>query len=224
MNQDEIFKRFEADNYFRRNQKDLNSGNALKNDTVLKLIRIFNIVPRRVLELGCANGYRLNYLRDKYGSVCSGVDCSGLAIEDGRRRFSGVKLFCSGLEKLNFKDVSFDLVIINFVLHWIDRKVLPQVISETDRVLKNNGLLIIADFFPFFPKKTRYHHLKDFNVYTYKDDYSRMFEKLGYYQNIGRISGQCGTRKICVELKYDSRSKGDLLLKALPRKNKNQKE
>jgi ubiquinone/menaquinone biosynthesis C-methylase UbiE len=213
MQQDKIFKQLEGDNWFKRNQKDLNRKKILKNDTVLKLIRLFNIVSRKVLELGCANGYRLNYLKNKYNSRCFGIDCSKMAIKDGGSRFKGIKLFCSGLEKLNFKDASFDLIIISFVFHWIDRQILPSVISEADRVLKNKGLIIITDFFPLFPKRVKYKHLKEYKVYTYKGDYTKMFERLGCYQNIGRISGQYGTRKICVQLGYNFRLKGDLLLK-----------
>jgi len=213
MLQDNIFKQFEGDNWFKRNQRDINRRDFLKDDPVLKIVSLFNIVPRAVLELGCANGYRLDYLRNAYKARCVGIDCSEMAVADGKRRFKGIKLFCGGLEKLKFRDGRFDLAIVNFVFHWTDRKILPLVMREADRVLKNHGLIIIADFFPLYPKKIPYHHISNYKVYTYKDDYAAMFKRLGCYQSIGRISGECGTKKICVQLKYDFRLKADLLLK-----------
>lgn len=212
MMQDKIFKQSEGDNWFKRNKKAL-TKKRLKKDLVLKVIKLFNIKPKKVLELGCATGYRLSYLKNKYSCQCVGVDCSSLAIKYGQSRYKGIRLFCGGIDKLNFRNAVFDLIIVNFVFHWIDRELIASVIAECDRVLRNEGLIIIADFFPLYPKKVKYHHLKDHNVYTYKEDYSKMFEKFGYYQSIGRISAQCGTQKICVQLKYDFRSKVDLLLK-----------
>jgi len=214
MGQDEVFKAFEGDNYFNRNKMDLKQKN-LKNDIVLKMINLFNIAPKKVLELGCANGYRLNYLQKNLKCQCYGVDCSKMAIADGQKRYKGVKLSCSGVENLIFKNGFFDLVIINFLLHWVERKILPCIISEADRVLKNKGLLIIGDFFPLSPVKKGYHHLKNGMVYTYKDDYSGMFEGLGYYQNIGRISAECNSKRILAEVEYDVRLKTDLLKKDL---------
>lgn len=212
MEQGKIFKQTEGDNWFRRNRGMFNRE-RLKTDVVLGIIRLFDIQPKRVLELGCVNGYRLSYLGDEYNCECAGIDCSRMAIEDGQRRYKGIRLICGGVDKLCFKDSCFDLVIINFVFHWLDRKTLSSVVSEADRVVKNKGLIIVGDFYPLFPIKKAYHHLEDKKVYTYKDDYSKLFERLGYYQNVGRIVGECGTRRICVDAKYDNRFKVDLLLK-----------
>lgn len=211
MSQDTIFKEKEGDNWFKRNKDDLTK--SLKKDIILKIIKLYNLTPRNVLELGCANGYRLNYLLRRYGWKCTGVDCSKMAIKDGRHKYKGVRLLCGGIDRIVFKDESFDLIIINFVFHWIDRDILDSVISEVDRVLKDGGLLIFSDFFPLFPMKKEYHHLPEAGIYTYKDDYSNMFIKLGYYQNIGRIVCECGSKRICADAAYDNRLHVDLLKK-----------
>lgn len=218
MSQDKIFKQTEGDNWFKRNRYALNKK-GLKSDVVLKLIKLFEIQPRKVLELGCANGYRLDYIKKRYCSMCFGVDCSKEAIECGRNRYKNIRLYCGGVEDLNFKKAFFDLVIINFVFHWIDRKLIKAAVYEADRVLKDKGKIIVGDFYPLYPVKKPYHHIKDKKVYTYKDDYSKMFENLGYYQNIGRITGECGTKTICVDVDYDNRLKVDLLIKDMRIKN-----
>lgn len=220
MMQDKIFKQSEGDNWFKRNKKAL-IKKRLRNDLVLKVIKLFNIKPKKTLELGCANGYRLNYIKNKYNSKCYGLDCSNKAIVCGKNRYKNLSLYCGGVEKLNFEDSFFDLIIIHFVFHWVDRKLLKKAISEADRVLKDKGVIIIGDFYPLYPVKKAYHHIKDKKVYTYKDDYPGMFEDIGYYQNIGRITGECGSRHICIDVSYDNRFKIDLLKKDLCMKKKN---
>lgn len=214
MEQDKIFKQTEGDNWFKRNRKKLNRK-RLNEDVVLKVIKLFSLQPKRILELGCANGYRLDFLRDKYGCKCTGIDCSKMAVEYGQRKYRGIRLICGGIDRINFKSAYFDLIVVNFVFHWVDRDILASAISETDRVLKNKGFLIIGDFYPLYPMRKRYHHLKEAKVYTYKDDYSRMFERIGYYQNVGRIVGEHSSKRICADVKYDDRFKVDLLKKDL---------
>ena len=213
MEQDKVSKQTEGDNWFKRNKKALNKE-SLKKDIVLKVIDLFNIKPEKVLELGCANGYRLDYLRDKYDCKCAvGVDCSKMAIEDGKCRYGKIKLFCGGIDHLNLKDSYFDLVIVNFVFHWVDRSVLSLALTETDRVLKKEGLLIVGDFFPLSPVRVPYHHVKDKKIYTYKEDYSKMFEKIGCYQNVGRVAAEHDSLEICADVNYHDRIKIDLLKK-----------
>ena len=86
MMQDKIFKQSEGDNWFKRNKKAL-IKKRLRNDLVLKVIKLFNIKPKKTLELGCANGYRLNYIKNKYNSKCYGLDCSNKAIVCGKNRY-----------------------------------------------------------------------------------------------------------------------------------------
>lgn len=219
MIQDRIFKKGEGDNWFTRNKEALKAAN-IKNDIIVRMMDYLGIRPRKILEIGCANGYRLHYLKTKYRCDCTGIDCSKAAIEDGIKRFAGIRLVCCGADKLGFNNSAFDIVIINFVFHWIDRSLLSRVALEADRVLKDKGLVIIGDFYPRRPMKVRYYHLKGGRVFTYKDDYSLMFERLGYYQNVGRVVSECGTKKIGTDVEYDKRSKTDVLIKDLARKRR----
>lgn len=51
----------------------------------------------------------------------------------------------AGAEKIPFPNKSFDGVIFLFVLHHTPKKFLDIIFSETKRVLKNNGLMFIAE-------------------------------------------------------------------------------
>ena len=81
---------------------------------------------------------------------------------------------------------AYDLVIATFVFHWIDRKSLLASAAEVDRVLKAGGYLIIGDFAPFTPKKVRYHHRPDVEVYTYKQDYAALFLATAGYVTVAQ--------------------------------------
>lgn len=214
MKQNIVFKQKEGDRWYQRNKANLNQK-RLRSDIVLKITKLFNIRPQKVLELGCANGFRLYYLHKKYKCDCFGIDCSREAIIEGKKRYKQIKLYCGNIDKLKFKNAIFDLVIINFVFHWIDRSILSAVVIEIDRVLKNGGIIILGDFYPLYPTKELYHHLKSEKIYTYKDDYSNLFDNLGYYQNVGRLVGECGSRRIGIDIDYNKRFTTDLLKKDL---------
>ncbi len=82
----------------------------------------------------------------------------------------------------------FDLVVVNFVLHWVDRSTLARSISEIDRVVTDGGHLILGDFLPDSPLRRSYRHRKDERVYTYKQDYARIFEALCTYKELARMT------------------------------------
>ena len=181
--QDQIFLKKEGDGWFKRNLSAL--GNSF--DIPLYLIEQYNLKPKKVLEIGCSNGWRLAKIGDKYGAECFGVEPSLKAIEDGRRKYPKIK-FKRGLASLlPFKE-KFDLVVINFVLHWVDRGSLLKAIAEIDRVLSKNSFLIIGDFLPDYPIRNRYHHLLKQKVYTYKQDYAEIFISSRLYELVAKIT------------------------------------
>ena len=76
------------------------------------------------------------------------------------------------------------MLIVGFVFYVIDRPLLLKVISEIDRVLSKNGLLIIVDFFSEIPKMNTYHHIKDFQAFSYKQNYHEIFLSTKMYSLI----------------------------------------
>jgi len=124
-----------------------------------------------VLEIGCSNGYRLEWLQEHKAWQCSGIEPSAVAVKDACARGLSV---CQGTaEKLPFSDESFDIVIFGFCLYLCDRSDLFGIAHEADRVLANPGWLVIHDFYSPTPYARDYHHAS--GVYTYKMDYQKMF-------------------------------------------------
>lgn len=137
-----------------------------------------------VLELGSSNGFRLNTLKKLFPTidVAVGVDPSKLAVQDGKERY-GLEMYENNIVDFEFDDYQFDLVIVNFVYYWVDRKNILKAVANTDSFVKDKGYLVIGDFLPNFPQRVNYHHT-DEEVYTYKLNYPRIFESTNNYKKI----------------------------------------
>jgi SAM-dependent methyltransferase len=184
MSQESIFRQSEGDAWFRRNRDRLRS----KTQPVLSGLEGVDEFTS-VCDLGCANGWRLQRLKYLFAPSCvlTGVDASSAAILDGSRHFPELQLHEGVLSQIPLAG-SFDLVIVSFVLHWIDRGQLGRVVAEIDRLVAWNGYLVVNDFLPDSPRCRSYHHLPGQGVFTYKQDYSRAFVGLELYREVGRVT------------------------------------
>jgi ubiquinone/menaquinone biosynthesis C-methylase UbiE len=186
MGQDAVFAAGKADQWFERNRAKLNADDLMDRDPILRLLRDQGVRPRHCIEVGAANGYRLEAIRQAFGSRVTAVEPSGKAVADGRRRFPHVRFSQSLAHQLTgVGDGEADLVLVSFVLHWVDRSRLLASVAEIDRVLEDGGALLIADFLPAAPQRVRYHHLPDQEVWTFKQDYAALFASAALYQ-VGR--------------------------------------
>lgn len=100
------------------------------------------IQNQRVLEIGCSNGSAA----EQYALVCQyylGVDISDVAIDLARRRNLENAIFeCADGHYLPADDRTFDVVIVNSLLHHLD---LGKVLVEIERVLVAEGKLIFRE-------------------------------------------------------------------------------
>jgi ubiquinone/menaquinone biosynthesis C-methylase UbiE len=170
--QKDIFLSGEGDAWYRRNKAYFLSLNE-NNDSVFDFIVEQKLSPKSVLEIGCADGRRLNIINKAFNAKCYGLDVSSEAIKEGTEEYSNIELNVGSADQLKFADKTFDLVIFGFCLYLCDRHDLFKIAAEADRVLKNNGMIIIKDFHPPYPYKNKYSHCDD--IYSYKMDYSRLF-------------------------------------------------
>lgn len=174
--QTNAFWDYEADAWFDRNKEYMLNYSSDK-DQVINLLKKYNLKPKSLLEIGCSAGYRLNGIKKIFKS-CNvfGIEPSGKAIKYGKKHFKKVNFKRGTAENLsNYKNESIDIIIVGFVFYAIDRNIIFKVVAEIDRVLKNNGTLIIIDFFSETSSKTAYKHIKDFAAYSYKQNYSEIF-------------------------------------------------
>ena len=193
MDQTKLFQQSEGDAWFKRNAQHL--GKDVEADAPLSLIKSNGIKPKRVLEIGAANGYRLAWIRRMWRCECWGIDPSKEAVRDGSSRFPQIHLSVGVGHQLPYIGGSrggFDLIIVNFVFHWVDRKYLLGTVAEIDRVLSDEGFLVIGDFYPDYPSKTRYHHLPEQEVWTWKQNYAAPFLASGLYRLVAMTTGTQG--------------------------------
>jgi len=180
--QKEIFSASEGDQWFNRN---LGSSVAHENDKIVQTLQSIELSPKKVLEIGCSNGKRLNLIKNTFGSECWGIDPSSKAIEDGKKKYPEISMNVGTADYLQFEDNSFDAIIFGFCLYLCDRNDLFKIAYEANRCLKNEGTLVIKDFYPTFPYKNKYSHLE--GVYSYKMDYSKMFKWNPCYAEVANI-------------------------------------
>lgn len=173
-----IFLENEGDSFFKRNKTAFNNIQYINDDIILKNIKnniSLNDLKVNILELGCSNGWRLNELYNLFpNNSYYGIDPSKDAIGNGKLNNSIINFEVSTCDNMNFfEDKKFDIILIPFVFMYIDRELLLKSISEIDRVLKNNGLLIITDFYSNRQRKNNYKYIN--NSYIYKQNFYEIF-------------------------------------------------
>ncbi|MFH1685689.1 MAG: class I SAM-dependent methyltransferase [Candidatus Micrarchaeota archaeon] len=118
--------------------------------TPAMLEMVGNIKDKKVLDLGCGEGYFSRKVAE-LGAEVTGIDISAelvkIAKEKEKRKSLGIKYHNLSSESLDgIKDSSFDLIVSNMVLHNV--KNLEATFAECSRVLKNNGRLIFVIIHP----------------------------------------------------------------------------
>jgi ubiquinone/menaquinone biosynthesis C-methylase UbiE len=181
VSQKDVFLAGEADQYYRRNAGRLVGG---KEDLVIECLRSLPISPRRILEIGCANGYRIAALANTYGASGAGIDPSAMAIADGKERFPNIDLRVGTADSLPFPDGNFDLVIFGFCLYLVDPRLHFQTVAAADRVLGDSAHLVVFDFIENSPYKNEYSYMP--GVWSHKMEYARYFTASPIYSHVLR--------------------------------------
>lgn len=162
--QSQVFLDSEGEKWLARNKARL----PVKNDPVLDTLSRFpQIQPKEVLEVGCADGWRLLELQKKYSCGITGVDPG---IDPSNRRNHSFLL--GEASDLPFADC-FDLVIYGFCLYLCDREDLFKIVAEGDRVLQEGGYLLVYDF-ASPPCRQAYSHKP--GLFSYKQDYAALWQ------------------------------------------------
>jgi SAM-dependent methyltransferase len=168
--QKDVFLESEGDAWYGRNLQYLHAAGP---DVVLTTLQQLQVAPKSVLEIGCANGYRVAQICEQFGAGGFGIEPSGRAVADGRGRYPSLSLEVGTADALPFADGQFDLVIFGFCLYLVDPRLHLRCVAEADRVLANGGLLMIYDFIEPIPYYNDYAHRP--GIRSYKMEFSRYF-------------------------------------------------
>jgi SAM-dependent methyltransferase len=211
--QDRLFSDFEGDRWFDRNRGALNAFDPAA-DLPLKLIGLYGLNPERVLEIGAANGFRLAAIRERTGAEAVALEPSGEAIRNGKASYPFVTFIRGTVSAVPLRD-SFDLVIVNFVFHWVDRQNLLHAVAEVDRLVGEGGYLLIGDFYPANQLQVRYHHLETEEILTYKQNYAAMFLASGLYHQVSLLTAHHANKELQARVAETERIGAWLLRKEL---------
>jgi ubiquinone/menaquinone biosynthesis C-methylase UbiE len=99
----------------------------------------------KVLDVGCGMGSTLQHLNDSFGISGIGIDLSDSILGKGRKAHPGLDLRKGEGDQLDFPSKSFDGVLMECTLSLFHNQ--PEALHEAFCVLKNNGKLIISDFY-----------------------------------------------------------------------------
>ncbi|SFO93701.1 class I SAM-dependent methyltransferase [Hydrogenimonas thermophila] len=131
-----------------------------------------NLNKKKVLDIGCGDGV-LSYFFAKEGAIVFGIDYSDIAIEFAKEKTKSFHIdFRQGSAyELPFEDNSFDIVISSDVIEHLED--VPKYLSEINRVVKNNGIVVIST--PI--KYTEYPLDKEHIIEWFQDEYKKVIEQ-----------------------------------------------
>jgi SAM-dependent methyltransferase len=158
----------EADAYHLRNA----GRNELRDDPVHDAMRrlAVNAPPQRVLEVGSSTGWRLSRIMHEFGCRVNGLEASQLAAEEAAATYPEVPtLIGRAPHQLGYYLTGdFDVVILGYFAYLLPRHDLFYLAAQVDRLLVDDGHLIVFDFLAPAPLAREYAH--DPDLRTYKAD------------------------------------------------------
>jgi len=158
---------------------------AIEEGPVLEMVG--DVQGLRVLDLGCGTG-RYSQLLSEQGAEVIAIDISSVMVEQARQKNkkTSFDLIRGSLYDICLVSSSFDLVVCALTLNHIE--CLDRMLSETTRVLKKGGTIIISDFHPYWVVFGHgYTEFDDESGQEYRiesfphlfEDYWRAFKKFG---------------------------------------------
>jgi hypothetical protein len=188
--QDNYYFDKEANDFFDRNQYDFSKLPEKKQHLVDKFhSQLRNYKIDNILEIGCHIGDLLNYSVNILNSEKGyGIEPSSKAVLEGKIRFPK----CNFVNSIACDDSAFneipkcDLVIVNDVFCWVSRETIFKTVANIDHHIKEEGHIIIRDFYPNTNVRNKNKHINDQDVYCHKiiGSHSELFLKSGNYQLI----------------------------------------
>jgi ubiquinone/menaquinone biosynthesis C-methylase UbiE len=180
MKQNQIFLNSEGDSWHSRNESALSRRKLPDDDLILQEILKINNNEKKIniLEIGCGNGYRLEWLTNNINASCFGIEPSKQAVKIALKK--GIHAIQGTAESLPFDRNSFDIIIFGFCLYLCDREDLFKIAAEADRVCKNPGWIIIQDFYSSNFSTNEYHHFN--GMKSFKMNYRSLFTWHPFYE------------------------------------------
>ena len=140
------------------------------------------VQDKKVLDIACGVGYGSKLMKEFGAKSVVGVDASEVAISNANDHFKadGVDFFVGHCEKLDFPDMSFDVIVS---LETIEHLNHPEIfLSELKRVLIPGGTVIIScPNDPYFkemnPNYENIYHKREYKWFEFQELTEKCFGK-----------------------------------------------
>ena len=100
----------------------------------------------KVLDIGCGTGAQLELYKNQRCEIY-GIDTSPSMLAKAKERFgSSAQLIITDAGKTPFSDSYFDLILASFVIHEMPPPTRSIVFKEMNRLVKNEGHILLTDF------------------------------------------------------------------------------
>ena len=178
----ELVKKKVADKFFMKHKSYFTKHSFdWLDEKIVNLVKINSIKAKNILEIGSANGVRLN----RYSKLCNskksyGIDLSKVAILDGKQRYKNLKLLNISSIEIGKIKVNFELIICGFFLYHLDRELIFKQFDLIHNKLSKNGLLLIWDFDPLFKHSNKDYNAK--NLTSFKMSYDNFLTESGLFE------------------------------------------
>ena len=185
-----IVKNKSADKHFLRNIYSYNDNSF--DERITNLIKNNNLKANKILEIGCANGNKLNqYSKLLKSKKNYGIDLSKKAILSGKKKYKNLNLLNISSLEIDKIKLNFDLIICGFFLYHLDRELIFHQFNLIYKKLNKNGLLLIVDFDPLFKHSNRDFNTK--NLMSYKMSYDNFLVESGLFEIIYKFKYKTST-------------------------------
>ena len=98
-----------------------------------------------ILEIGCGTASFLKHMKQRGYQNLIGCDLSPETILEARKKVHGVRLDVANMISLPYEPCSIDTAVFMGSLHHLPLSDVEKAISEAKRVLREGGIMIIAD-------------------------------------------------------------------------------
>ncbi|GEM_PF-3561103 len=98
------------------------------------------IENKEIIDIGC--GSKSHFYTPEIVKKRTGIDCSPEMIASAKKLYPFATHYVASAENLPFADKSFDIAIIQFVLHHIEPDHWHQVLTEAQRVAKESIIIL----------------------------------------------------------------------------------
>lgn len=127
---------------YKKGKWDYLGDEELRYSTIVKYIQNTGINKPKILDLGCGFGALKEYLNPQDYGFCTGVDISSVAIKRAKSKYyPNCEFIVADIHRF-FPDSTFDIIIFNEVLYYLDNQI--EIVERFATNLNPGGYFIFS--------------------------------------------------------------------------------